>query len=75
MKYVIAVGLVMATLSTFAQNKFEIGVEGGVTNDLISFEDPSKQLRRIPLVSGGGGINFHYKVSDKFYYEAALFLL
>lgn len=59
----------------FAQtSKYEIGVEGGVTNDHYRMKDPLDNLRSVPCISGAGGVTLRKKINRNFFVETALLL-
>jgi len=66
--------LIVLSCAGFAQNKFEIGLESGITNDRYTIDDPLNNLRTVPCLSGGGGVAFRYNSKNHFFYEAALLL-
>jgi len=47
--------LLTLSIKTFGQAKFEIGVEGGITNDKYKINDPLNHLKTAPCIDGGGG--------------------
>jgi hypothetical protein len=58
--------------SSFAQSKFEIGAEGGFTNDKYKIKDPQHNLKTVSCIDGGGGVSFRYNAKKNFFYEASL---
>gem|GEM_PF-5594464 len=67
----IAISL-LCSLSALAQQRFEVGIEGAVTNVKYKFNDPGDNLRPVAAVSGMAGINFRYNLRKPFFLEAAL---
>jgi hypothetical protein len=60
--------------NSFAQSKFEIGAEGGLTNDKYKIKDPQHNLKTVPCIDGGGGVSFRYNTKKHFFYEASLLI-
>lgn len=70
-KCLIILLVLILSQNIFAQAKFEIGIEGGITSDKYTIEDPMNRMRSVPCISLGGGINVRYNVHKNFFYEGA----
>ena len=64
--------VVISCCSTYAQNRYEIGAEGGLTTNYYRLHDAGKNLRNPKAHSAIAGINFRVNTRSKFYYETAL---
>jgi len=72
-KNLLSLLLLFLSIQSFAQSKFELGVEGGITNDKYIIKDPLNNLRTVPCIDGGGGgISFRLNRNENWFYEAAL---
>lgn len=66
--------LVIFSPVVVAQQRFEIGVEGGPTKFYYHIKDPQQNLKNVPCDGGFGGINFRYNTKNKLFLEAGLLL-
>lgn len=66
--------LILSFFCCNAQQKFEIGIEGGLSNYYYSIEEQQNNLKSTPNISGFGGINFRVNSKKKYFGEIAVIL-
>jgi len=64
----------LTILNIKAQQKFEIGIEGGVSQYFYSIVETQNNLKNTPNISGFGGVNFRLNSNKKFFGEVGFIL-